>query len=351
MYRILAINPGSTSTKIGLFQDEELLFKESVEHTNLDKYTEIMEQREMRFEAVTKALERHGYEISSLDATVGRGGFLAAVHTGGYRVSERMKNALRNTPIAPHASNLGSIIADDIAEKAGGIPAFIYDAISACEFPDFVQVTGHPDVRRRSFCHVLNSRAVAIRHAKSLGRRYEDMNFIVAHMGGGITNSAHMKGSIVDSLADDNGPFGPERLGGIPLLDFIENFAECGYTKRELKKLVRGGGGLKAHFGTTDCRVVEEKMRGGDEYAKLVLTAMNYQIAKGIALVSPIFKGGCNNIILTGGLARSKFITGAVTEYVSYIAPVVVIPGEYELEALAGGALRILRGEEEAREY
>lgn len=349
-YLILAINPGSTNTKIGLFENNKNLYKETIEHDGLDKYPDIMTQKEMRKDVIVKSLLDHGFKLNQLSVVVGRGGMLPPVQTGGYIVNEALIELLQNGPVTPHASNLGGILANDIAKMAGEIPSYIYDAVSANEFPPLAQVTGFPEVKRTSFCHVLNSRSVAHRYAEEQGKSYDEMDLIVAHLGGGISISVHNKGRIVDSLADDNGPFSPERSGGLPLLDFVE-LCFASKDKNTIKRRVRGNGGLKAHLGTSNCRDIEDMMKAGNEEAKLLLDAEAYQIAKGIGLLAPVLKGKFDAIILTGGVAKSNYIVDQVKDYVDFIAPVVVIPGEFELEALAEGALRLLKGEEKAHEY
>ncbi len=348
---ILAINPGSTSTKIGLFKGEQEIFKESIEHDHkeIEKYGSIVEQKDMRRDVVIECLKKHGYTIEQLSAVVGRGGLFPPISTGGYKVNQKMKDLVLNEEISPHASNLGCILADGVASQVG-IPAFIYDAVSAGNLLPIATVTGMAEVTRRSLTHVLNSRAMAIDYAKSIGKKYEDLNLIIVHLGGGISLSVHIKGELVDSLADDMGPFSPERSGSIPVLEVIELCYSGKFTKKEMQKKVRGNGGLKSLVGTTDCREVEKMIDNGDEHAKLVLEAMAYNVAKGVGSLAPILKGNCDAIILTGGVARSKFITDRITEYTEFISKVVVLPGELELEALAMGALRIIEGLETAHE-
>jgi butyrate kinase len=241
-FQILAINPGSTSTKIGVFTDDAIQFKKTVEHFDV-KNCGIMDQKDKRRQSVLDALKSYNYAIGDLSAVVGRGGILPPVHTGGYRVNRQMKDLLLGGNLTPHASNLGAILADEIAGEAareGGraIPAFIYDAVSAGEFPPIAQITGLPEIKRTSFCHVLNSRAVAHRYAGSLGKSYNEMNLMVAHLGGGISVSVHQRGRIVDSLSDDNGPFSPERVGNVPLLDFTDICFSGQYTKEDRKSVV-----------------------------------------------------------------------------------------------------------------
>lgn len=350
-YYILAINPGSTSTKIALYLNKQQIFKESIDHSQeeLEKYGNLLEQIPLRKALVVESLKKHGVAPSKLSVVMGRGGLLPPIHTGGYRVNSRMLGMILNEEISPHASNLGAVLADEIAKMAG-VEAYIYDAVSAADFPPIARITGIKEVQRKSFCHVLNSRAVAIRYAESLGKKYENMNLIVSHLGGGITVGVHQKGKIIDSLADDNGPFSPERAGSVPLLDVIRLCFSGKYTEKEMIKKIRGMGGLRDLLGTSDGRQIAQMVREGDEYAALVMQAQAYQIAKGVGLLSPALKGGCDAIILTGGLAYDTFLVNVVIEYVSFIAPVIVIPGELEMEALALGGLRILNGEETVNE-
>ncbi len=345
-YLILAINPGSTSTKIGLFSDNKLIFKESIEHKDLSKYDSIIDQKDMRKEMVINALEKHNFSISNLNAVVGRGGILPPIETGGYIVNDKLRNLLESDALPPHASNLGGILAADIAKEASGIPAYIYDAVSAGELPEVAKITGIPEIIRSSFSHVLNSRSVAMRYANSLNKSFNDMRLIVAHLGGGITISAYENGKMIDSISDDNGPFAPMRSGNVPLLQVIELCFSGKYTKKEMLKKVRGEGGIYALLGTADIQEVEKRIADGDKMAKLVLDAQVLQIAKGIGQISPVLKGKCDAIILTGGIANSSFIVEGVKEYVNFIAKIELIPGEFELEALAEGALRILNGDE-----
>ena len=343
---ILAVNPGSTSTKIGLFCDNEPVFTENIEHDHneIAKYPSIASQKDTRKELVLSALEGHGFSPNQLSAVVGRGGLFPPVNTGGYVVTEKLKQMIINEEgVSPHASNLGALIADDIAAPLG-LPAYIYDAVSAGHLPEYAKITGFPDITRQSFSHVLNCRAVAIHYANSIGKNYDEMNFIIAHLGGGISIGAHKMGKIVDSIGDDYGTFSPERSGTAPLLEFIELCFDERYTKKDIMKKVRGMGGLKAHLGTPDVRIIEEKIENGDNHAKLILEAMCYNTAKSIASLMPALGGKCDAVILTGGIANSKFVSEKIAEAVNFIGKVKIIPGEYELEALAEGALRLVTG-------
>lgn len=351
-YYILAVNPGSTSTKIGVYKEEESLFTETIDHneeqlTNIPKITE---QFSMRKEAIIEALESHSLDSKRLSAVVGRGGTISPLKAGGYAVNEDMKRMLLKGNIIQHASNLGALIADSLAVPLG-IPAFIYDAVGSDELKEIAKVTGIPEVVRQSYCHVLNSKATARKVAEKNGKKYGEMNFIVAHLGGGISVSAHEKGKIVDVITDDAGPFSPERSGSVPLSYIVDMCYSGEYNKKELLRKIRGMGGLKAHLGTHDCREIENRITNGDEKAEFLYRAQAYQIAKGIGELSPTLDGDIDAIILTGGVARSKMLTDMIEKHVRFIAPVEVVPGENELESLALGALRILRGQETVSVY
>ena len=349
----LIINPGSTSTKIALFRERERLLQESVEHRpeDLQKYETIADQVPYRLQLIRDFMARNDIDGNALSAVVGRGGLVFNIHTGGYVVNEDLCTALCSDELSqPHASNLGGLLAKAIADEYH-IPAFIYDAVTSSELPDYAQITGIPEIRRRSFCHVLNSRAMAIRYAREQGKKYEDLDLVVAHLGGGISASVHQHGRIIDSVGDDDGPFSPERSGSVPQLELIRLCYSGNYTKKEMQRKIRGRGGMFAHLGTSDCREIEQRIENGDELARQVFEAQAYQIAKMIGLLSIVLKGKCDAIILTGGLAYSKMLMEMVTDYVRFIAPVVVMPGENEMEALANGGLRLLDGEETIHEY
>ncbi|MBQ3107448.1 MAG: butyrate kinase [Firmicutes bacterium] len=352
-YRILAINPGSTSTKVALYEDEKRIFTRLVplDEKELENKHNLFDQLPLHERAVQETLKANNVDVSSLNVIMARGGLLPPVKPGGYKVNDTMKDLIRSGELSPHPSNLAALIADDLAAPYG-IPCYIYDAPSASNMPPIARVTGIPEITRESTCHVLNSRAVAHKVAqKEFGKKYGEMRFIVAHLGGGISFSSHMYGKIVDSAGDDDGAFSPERSGGLPLLDVLKLYDSGKYTYDEMRRKIRGQGGLRGHLGTADCREIEEMVWSGDEYAELLYKAQAYQIAKGIGLQAAAMKGQVDGIILTGGLAFSKMLTDWVSEYVSFVAPVFVYPGENEMESLALGGLRILRGEEKAREF
>ena len=352
VFSILAINPGSTSTKVALYQNENLIFTDQAEHSDSDfaGITEILDQLDYRMEVIHSILDKHQVQLDELDAVVGRGGLLPPVNAGGYLVNDKLKDIIKSGTLSPHASNLGALLADRIAAPLG-IPAYIYDSVSSDEFKDIASITGIPEYLRHSQCHVLNSKAMGRKAAEQFGKKYEDLNLIVAHLGGGISIGVHEKGRIVDAIGDDAGPFSPERTGSLPLLYIVDLCYSGKFTKKEMTRKIRGLGGIKAHLGTHDCRVVEQMIAEGNEKAKLVYEAEAYQIAKGIGELAPVLNGEIDYIILTGGIAYSKKMTEMIRKRVEFIAPVIVIPGEMEMEALALGTLRILRGEETPSEF
>lgn len=349
---ILAINPGSTSTKIGLFDGESPVFTKTIEHAreDLQAFPNIVSQTDFRMALVLEALQNEGIAPRQLSGVVGRGGLFPPIEMGGYLVNARMiERITREEGVSPHASNLGALLAEGIAKQAG-VKAYIYDAVSAGQLPEIAQITGIPEIRRRSLSHVLNCHAQGIRYAAAKGVEFADLNLILVHLGGGVSLSAYERGRLIDSMGDDLGPFSPERAGGIPLFDFIDLIFDNGLSKQETRRRVRGQGGLVAHLGTTDCRTVLERVENGDTQAETVLQAMCYGIAKGIGSLAAALCGKCDAILLTGGVARSQYITDAIAARVGFIAPVAVYPGEYELEALAAGCLRILTGQETVHE-
>ena len=353
-YRILTINPGSTSTKVALYEDEHPLFVETVPHSaeQIAAFPRIADQYAFRRDAVLGLLDEQGIRLDSLDAVVGRGGLLKPIPSGTYRVNEKMLDELRSLQEREHASNLGALIADEIARRAG-IPAFIVDPVCVDEFDEIARISGLPEIERRSLSHALNLKAAARRAARKLGKRYDEVNLVVAHLGGGISVTAHRRGRMVDvnQALDGAGPFAPERAGGLPVGDVIRLCYSGKYTYEEMIKKIAGRGGLVAHLGTNDAREVERRIETGDEHARLIYEAMAYQITKEIGLMATVLKGDVDAIVLTGGMARSEMLVNWIVERVEWIAPVMIYPGEDEMLAMAKGALRVLRGQEEAQDY
>ncbi len=351
-YYILAINPGSTSTKIAMYENEQEKCKESLEHSNeeLAKFEQIADQHDMRRDAVLAFLKRNDVAMKNLSAVAGRGGLLPPLKSGAYRVNKAMVERLRRNPIAEHASNLGAVIAYNIA-TALGIPAYIYDSVVVDELQDLARISGWPEIFRRSVIHALNMRAAAIKVAQMLKRPYCDVNLIIAHLGGGISMSVHKDAKMIDIISDDEGPFSPERTGKVPCIALAKLCFSGKYDQPEVLKTLRGKGGLTAYLNTNKGYEVEEMIKNGNQEAARIYEAMAYQIAKGIGELATVLKGKVDRIVLTGGIAHSKMITGWVKERVEFIAPVEILPGENELESLCLGALRVLRGEEQAYEY
>ena len=352
-FRILAINPGATSTKIAIFEDERPLFKKTVPHSmeDLRGYPRVMDQIPYRRDLILAALAEAGIALGDLSAVVGRGGLLRSIPGGTYRVNETMVGDMKSAARGEHASNLGAVLAKDLGDRAG-IPSFIVDPVSVDEMDPVARISGSPEVERISMFHALNHKAVAHRVAAELGRPYEDLNLVVAHLGSGVSVAAHRRGRVVDvNDAKQEGPFSPERAGGLPAYDLVALCYSGRYTFDEMKKNLMSRWGMAAYLGTKDLQEVEARARGGDEKAALLLDAFAYQLAKEIGAQATVLEGKVDRVVLTGGMAHSKELMAKVIARVSFIAPVAVVPGEEELEALALGALRVLRGEEAAKDY
>lgn len=353
-YRLLTINPGSTSTKIAVFENEKPILSETLRHQSeeISKYKTIMDQYGFRKETILEVLDEKGFDIRTLDAVVGRGGLLKPIESGTYSVNDKMLSDLKSGGLIQHASNLGAVIANEIASSLG-IPSFIVDPVVVDEMNELARVSGMADIERKSIFHALNQKAVAKRYSKENGVRYEDINLIVAHLGGGISVGAHQGGRIVDvnNALGGDGPFSPERAGGLPVGQLIKLCFSGQYTEEQIMKKLVGKGGLVAHLGTNDGREVERMIAQGDKKAELVFNAMAYQIAKEIGSCAAVLSGKVDAVILTGGLAYNKTLVEQIAERVKFISKIVVYPGEDEMLALAEGALRVLRGEEVAKEY
>lgn len=351
-YKILAINPGSTSTKIALYEDEKEIFVKTLDHPVelIDSFDNVEDQLQMRKEVVMSFLKEQSFDINELSAVVARGGMLPPVKSGAYTINELMVDRVEKRPVMEHASNLAAPIAYGIANEVG-VPSYIYDSVMTDELLDIARISGSPEIPRTSASHVLNTRAMAIKYAKSKGKRYDELNIIVAHLGGGISINIHSGGQIIDLVSDDEGPFSPERAGRVPCRELINLCYSGKYDKKTMHKKLRGNGGLRAYLNTLDAREVEKMINEGNEEARLIYEAMAYQIAKGIGDLATVVNGEVDVIILTGGISYSKMLTSWIKQRVSFIAPVEIMAGENEMEALAYGALRVLRGEEEAKEY
>jgi butyrate kinase len=354
VFKILTINPGSTSTKIGLFENQNPVFLETIKHAFEDviKYKNPIDQFEFRRNLILNVLDKRGVDLNTLDCVVGRGGLLKPIEGGTYGINNRMIDDLKNGVSGQHATNLGGIIAYDIAERLN-ISSFIVDPPIVDEMEDIARISGLPEIERKSIFHALNQKAVAKRYAKEKGKKYEELNLIVTHMGGGASVGVHKMGRVIDvnNALNGEGPFTPERSGGLPVGELVKLCYSGTYTKEEMLKKITGRGGLVAYFGTNDAKSIIERANGGDEKAKLIINAMAYQISKEIGAASAVLYGKVDAIILTGGLAYSEYFVNLVCERVKYIAPIAIYPGEEEMLALAEGGLRVLMGEEVMREY
>ncbi|KIL49030.1 butyrate kinase [Jeotgalibacillus alimentarius] len=353
-YRILVINPGSTSTKIGIFDNETAILEKTIRHetAEIDQFEKIIDQYQFRKRTILEALDEEGMNVSKLDAVCGRGGLLRPIEGGTYSVNDAMLKDLRQGYSGQHASNLGGIIAFEIA---GGlnIPSFIVDPVVVDELSDTARVSGFSLIERKSIFHALNQKAVARRVAKEIDKPYSESTFIVTHMGGGITVGIHQNGRVIDvnNGLHGDGPFSPERAGTVPAGDLVELCFSGNYYREEIMKMLVGQGGLVGYLGTNDAVKVEQMIQNGDAKAKQVYDAMAYQVAKEIGAAAAAVSGKADAIILTGGLAYGKEFVELISNRVDWIADVIVQPGENELQALAEGALRVLRNEESAKIY
>lgn len=352
---ILAINPGSTSTKFSVFQNYNIIIEQVLRHSNdeLAAYSNIIDQFEFRKNVIINFLDSKGFDINQLSAVVGRGGLLHPLVGGTYTVNEKMLSDLKSCKYGEHASNLGAIIANAIATQLN-IPAYIVDPVVVDEMGELARISGNPLFSRKSIFHALNQKAVARLVAQELNSKYEDINLIVVHLGGGISVGLHQNGRVIDvnNALDGEGPFTPERSGGLPAGGLVDLCFSQEYTHAQVKKLLKGQGGLVAYLGTNDGREVVRRIDNGDEQAELIYRAMAYQISKEIGGLAACCKGKIDAIILTGGLAYDdKYLMPWVKQSVSFIAPIKIIPGEYEMEALTAGALRVLNNEEEVNVY
>ncbi len=351
---VLVINPGSTSTKIAVYENGEELFSENVIHgtEEIAAFGNISSQHEFRERHIRSVLERRGFSLARLAAVIGRGGMLRPIPSGVYRIGEAMKEDLLTARYGEHASNLGALIADDFGHELG-IPAFIADPVIVDELDDVARVSGNKLFRRKSIFHALNQKAVARRWCREHDRAYESSTLIVAHMGGGVTVGLHRNGRVVDvnNGLDGEGPFSPERSGTLPAGDLVKLCFSGSYSEAEIKKLITGKGGMVSLMGTNDLRIVEEAARIGDPEASLYLRAFVYNVAKSIGALAAAASGKVDAVILTGGVAFSQSIVTLLQNMCEYIASIAVYPGEGELEALALAATRAVKGECEVREY
>lgn len=354
-FRILAINPGSTSTKIAVYRDEGAEMSETLRHANEEmapfRGRPVLDQIAWRARVIEEALLRAGVAEDTLDAVAGRGGLLPPLASGTYHVNDRMIEELRLARRGEHASNLGAPLAQAIAQRAG-IPAYVVDPVSVDEWEPVARVSGLALIDRECLWHALNSKAVAKRYARERGVPYASLRLVVAHVGGGTSVSAHRDGLGIDVLNPrEEGPFAMDRAGGVPVMKLAGLCFSGQYRFADIERLLFAEGGVHSHLGTKDLIEVERRIAAGDERAQLVFEAMAYQVGKAIGAMSTVLGGEVDAVLLTGGMAYSTRLVGLIRDSVGWIAPVVVYPGEDEMQALAEGALRVLRGEEAARAF
>ncbi|MGL5416070.1 MAG: butyrate kinase [Clostridium sp.] len=353
-YKLLIINPGSTSTKIGVYENEKEVLEETLRHSSdeIGKYETIFDQLGFRKEVILNVLKEKNFNIKELSAVVGRGGMLKPIPGGTYEVTEELIRDLKDGVQGQHASNLGGILANEIAKEIG-VRAFIVDPVVVDELEEVARLSGVPELPRKSKFHALNQKAVAKRFGKESGKGYENLNLIVTHMGGGVSVGAHKMGRVVDvnNALDGDGPFSPERAGGVPVGDLIKMCFSGEYTESEVYSKIVGKGGMVAYLNTNDMRDVRKAASEGDKKAQLVYDAFIYQVSKCIGEMATVLEGNVDKIILTGGIAYSEEVVRDITKRVSFIGEVKAYPGEDELLALAQGAIRVLDGEEKVQRY
>lgn len=354
-YQILAINPGSTSTKFAVYFNDECKLNKTLRHsiTELSRYKSILQQFDYRKGMIIDALVEEGFEVDKIKYIIGRGGLTYPLESGVYLVDNLMLRHASEGVYGQHASNLGPLIADYIANQIPGARAFIADPVVTDEIDEIARVTGHPQFEKRSIFHALNQKATARLHAKKMKKKYERMNLIVAHLGGGISVGAHKKGRVVDvnNALDGDGPFSPERSGGLPTGQIIDWCFDSNMTKEEVKRMVVGEGGFVAYLKTNNAKDVEDMAQNGDPKVQLIQDAMGYQVAKTIGEMAVVLDGEVDGILLTGGVAYNEYLTNFITQKVKFISNVFIYPGEDELDALAKNALRVARNETQAKKY
>lgn len=352
--KVLVINPGSTSTKVALFENEECVAERIIRHTGEDihAFAGVIEQTSFRKALIEELLAERQIDRSELVAVVGRGGLLKPIPGGTYKVDESMLKDLREERYNTHASNLGALLAHEIADTHN-IDAYIVDPVVVDEFEPLARISGLAGIERRSVGHALNQKAVAREVAAEMGKPYEKSNLIVAHLGGGISIAAHRQGKMIDMVngLDGEGPYSLERTGQLPLTEFARKIIDEQLNFKEAKKIIAGNGGLKSYLNETDIRIIEKDAQTGNEEAAFYLEGMCYQIAKHIGEMAVVLKGNVDAILLTGGISYSADITSTIQSAVNWIAAVKVVPGEKEMEALYQGVVRVLTGVEEAKNY
>lgn len=351
MTYILSINPGATSTKCALYKDTTEVFTDEVRYDikQIESYNRLIDQLEMRYDSILEAIRKHGYSVSDIDVVVARGGILPPVDAGAIEIDDALVSYLLNESSVSHPANLAAAMAKRIVEANGKGKAYVYDPISVDQLNDIARISGLNGIERKSVGHMLNSRAVAHKYAKDSNKPYNSLNLIVVHAGTGITVTAHQRGRMIDLVGDDEGAFSPERSGGLPLRPFMDLCYNK--PKESVTKDIRHRGGLVSYFDTNDVRDVEALIDAGNTEAALILEAMAYQIAKSVGTLAPVLSGDIDAIVISGGFSRSARVMNWVTERVSFLAEVVIYPGEYELEALSMGGYRAYKQEEPVQRF
>lgn len=350
--KVLVINPGATSTKIAVFEESEQLYKLTIDHSaeELDRFDRVFDQADYRRDAILNAVTEAGYQLSDFDAVCGRGGLYRAIPSGTYAVSDAVMADVEAAPNGEHPSNLGAYIARRLADMVG-IPSFFVDPVCVDEMTEIAHYTGFAPFRRVCMFHALNHKSIARKAAAQLGKKYEDVNLIVCHLGGGVSVGAHEKGRVVDVFnVKDEGAMGLDRAGGVPTNQLI-NYCFSGVTKDEAKKVLGRRAGMFSYLDTTDFRIICANVVAGDPASVEAYKALVYQLAKDIGAMAAVLKFDVDGIVFTGGMAYEGFFCDDLTEYVGKIAPVIRLPGEEEMRALAEGALRVLHGQQEASVY
>ena len=361
MYKILAINPGSTSTKIAVFEDKTEKFITTIRHTaeEIQDFEKITDQFAFRKNIIISELEKAGIDVYSLNIIVGRGGLVKPIPSGVYEVNDALKKDLVECKLGEHASNLGGLIAADIADEINKhfnnkeVKAVIVDPVVVDELQDVARISGHPLFERISIFHALNQKAIGREHARKLNKKYEELNLIIAHLGGGISVGAHQKGKVIDvnNALDGEGPFSPERSGSLPTGQLTKLCFSGKYTNKEIKEIIKGKGGLVGHLGTNSAYDVEMAAKAGDAKAILIQDAMSYQIAKEIGAMAAVLNGKVDGILITGGIAYNKDMIKYIDKMVGFIAPVTAYPGEDEMAALALNAYLVFTNELSIKRY
>jgi butyrate kinase len=353
--QILAINPGSTSTKIAVFEGTSPVFIQTIRHTadELAPFKVVTEQFQFRKNLILQQLRDANIQAEAIRVVMGRGGLLKPVESGVFAVNKEMIADLTNCTYGEHASNLGGLIASDIAQSLPDANAYIDNPVVVDELNELARFSGHPLFPRRSIFHALNQKAVARQHARSILRKYEDLNLIVVHLGGGVTVGAHQKGKVIDvnQGLDGDGPFSPERSGTLPVGDLVRTCFSGKYSEKEILKMITGKGGLVAYLNTNSAFEVEQRAAQGDEYAKMIYDAMAYQVAKEVGSMGAVLAYQIDGILITGGIAHDKYFVNQITSYIHRLAPVHIYPGEDEMLALAMNGIRVLKGETKVMVY